>query len=86
MPLPACRLLQATATLIHTREDPAASPILRVVAHLPVQQLRPATMQASVCAWFWVMAAAPGLTVSAEVHSPLVCALAHMHITTYMQE
>jgi len=59
------RYFQAVATLLVDTDTSARQDLLRAIAWFPVTRLAPAAVHTAAFAWFWVMAAAPGLTVRA---------------------
>ena len=52
------------AVLIEEQDSPEAPELLRVIALLPTKALLPRFMQTAVLGWFWILAAAPELTVN----------------------
>ena len=61
-----CRYLQAVAALVADADSPVQQDLLSLVAWFPATRLAPVAMHTAAFAWFWIMAAAPALTVRRE--------------------
>ena len=62
-----CRYFQAVAALIADADSSARRALLHAVAWFPATRLTPEAMHLATFAWFWIMAAAPALTVRAAI-------------------
>ena len=75
------------AALLVDTDTSARQDLLRAVAWFPVTRLAPAAVHTAAFAWFWVMAAAPKLTVRAGCSRtcPTACSLLHGRMLRRLQ-